>query len=213
MRVNYCFLPKFFGAEKVKLFAYIIKDIQKGEYLKTNQLLKDPRAWGLIYVKAAQILKNLSWLYDMNLAGIEEHDLISKYIYRCLAPGDTFWDREKYPDPSGIIAKNAFRDVQDFFKSKRHRTKFEMGHESSIDDFAEEAEQPIDGIINDDILNRISNILSGDEELLLLLLAIQEGYTKTSDIARELDVGGNKVSKLKAKLKRKLSEVYKEWRS
>ena len=152
-------------------------------------------------------------MYELNLAGIEEHDLISKYIYRCLAPGDTFWNMDKYPDPSGIIAKSALRDVQDILKSKRHTTSVDIAEDSSIEDFAEDSEQPIDGIINDAFIKRISNAVNDDEDLQLVLLAMQEGFIKTSEIARELGMDVNKVSKLKGKLKRKFSQEYEEWRS
>ena len=178
-----------------------------------RELLEEPKAWGLVAAKATQILHKMSWSHDLNLAGVEAHDLISKYIYRCLKPGDKFWNRKKYPDPSGIIARSAFRDVLDYYKSQKYKTTRNIGADRTIEEVGDQSQSHIDGMINDDFIEKITGKIDDNENMYIVLSTMKAGHTETKEIAQELGINPNKVSKIRAQIKDRIKNLYKEWRS
>ncbi len=176
--------------------------------------IEKPSDWGKVYAKATQILCTLSWAHDVNLGGREEHDFISKYLARCLDPNDDFWDQEKFQDPSWIIARSAFRDMQDYYKSSDYKTRLtrEGDEELSIEEVGDRTKPILDGVIDDYFIDLISSKVKDNEDMQFVFLAMKEGHTKTSDIAYELGMDDNKVSKIRKNIRDRVINLYDEWR-
>ncbi len=145
--------------------------------------------------------------------------------------GQREWDPNKYPDLLLHLKWIVTSDIDHLFKSWEHKKTTRLNsiqsNETTADSQSEISPQSISPTYNipltpeeelvsseereaaNAFLSQLRDSVSGDDELELLLLCLEEDIDKASDIARETGWDINKVYNLKRKLGRKASKIGK----
>jgi len=162
------------------------------------------------------------------LAGKTPEDIACVAIEKVLS-GKREWDPEKYPNLLTHLEWIVNSDMEHLFSSMEHQTTGNLPMSQSGEELETDScelcsdptlniygklPSPEDALIasenkerEKELVNKLFNLVRGDEDLEMLLLCFEEGIDKPEDIAAQTGFDISKVYNLKRKLLRKAAKL------